>query len=74
MGIEITISIPDAVASQARAQGLSPEIYVERLLTRIAALADQRTESRAALRAGLEEDWAQFRKTGLHLNEEEVDQ
>jgi hypothetical protein len=71
--MEITITIPEVLASEARSSGLSPETYVERLLERfVAASADQERE-RERQRKRLPADWEQDRSGGLHLNEDAVD-
>lgn len=71
--MEITIHISEVLASQAASSGLPAEAYVERLLDRIAAASVARDESRDALRGELLADWEQYKTTGLHLDEEEVD-
>lgn len=66
--MEITINIPDVLASHAKSSGLSPETYVERLLERlVAASADQERE-RGWLSDELSADGEHYRATGLHLH------
>jgi len=71
--MEITITIPDVLASQAVAHRIPAETYVERLLGRIAAASEVPDRGRAVLRAELACDWEEYRKTGLHLDGGEVD-
>jgi len=71
--MEITITIPEALASKAKSSGVSPEAYVERLLDRFAAASVARSQEREQLRDELAADWEHFRATGLHLDEDEVD-
>lgn len=47
--MEITITIPEALVSNARASGLSPETYVERLLNQIASEPERSEPERAKL-------------------------
>jgi predicted transcriptional regulator len=71
--MEITITIPEVLASQAGAIGLPTEVYVERLLVRIADAALARSQDRENLRRELMADWEHYQTTGLHLEEDEVD-
>jgi hypothetical protein len=71
--MEITITVPDALVSKAKASGLSAEIYVERLLDKVAAASADRDRERERLRDNLAADWEHFRTAGLHLDGDEVD-
>jgi hypothetical protein len=71
--MEIVITIPEELASKARASGLSAESYVQRLLDRFLAASAERERSREALRSDLAADWEQYQSTGLHLDNGEVD-
>ena len=71
--MEITIHLPDVLAERAQSSGLSPDVYVERLLNKIADIAVQEGANRSQLRDRLNVDWQHFQATGLHLDEEEVD-
>lgn len=73
MSMEITITIPEELASRARSSGLTPSTYVERLLARIAAISAARTKARDQLRDELLADWEHYQTTGLHLDGAEVD-
>lgn len=69
--MEITVKIPATLAARAKSSGLAPNVFVERLLVRIAEIAQQGLE-RDALREELAADWEHFQSTGLHLDDEEV--
>jgi len=71
--MEITVKLPEVLAERAKSSGLTPDVYVERLLGRIAEISSERTSARAQLKNELAEDWEHFRATGLHLDEDEVD-
>jgi predicted transcriptional regulator len=71
--MEITIKLPEVLAEKARSSGLAPDVYVERLLGRIADISSRKNSARAQLRSELAEDWEQFQASGLHLDDEEVD-
>lgn len=71
--MEITITIPDELASRAKSSGLSPDAYVQRLLDKIASISAQRSQGREQLRNELQADWEHYQSTGLHLDDEEVD-
>jgi hypothetical protein len=71
--MEVTITIPDVLASNAKSIGLSPETYVERLLERFVAASADRGRERERLREQLSADWEHYRSSGLHLDEDEVD-
>jgi predicted transcriptional regulator len=71
--MEITITIPEVLATQAVAIGLPPEAYVERLLSKIADASLARSRDREDLRSELLADWEHYRSTGLHMNGDEVD-
>lgn len=71
--MEITITIPDVLVSQAASNGLSAEAYVERLLGKIAAASVAQNRDREHLRADLLADWEHYQATGLHLDDNEVD-
>ncbi len=71
--MEITITIPEELASRARSSGLAPDTYVERLLARIAAISAAQTNARDQLKDELLADWEHCQSTGLHLDEAEVD-
>jgi hypothetical protein len=71
--MEITISIPEELVSQAKSSGLAAEAYVEQLLRKIAADSAARSRGRERLRGELVEDWEHYMSTGLHLDEDEVD-
>lgn len=71
--MEITVSVPDVLVSQARANGLPAEAFVEKLLSEIAADSIALSQHREARRDALAADWQHYETTGLHLNEEDVD-
>jgi len=71
--MEVTITIPEALASKAKAGGLSPETYIEKLLDRVAAASADQARERERLREELSADWQHYLETGLHLDEDEVD-
>ena len=71
--MEITITIPEVLASQALAKGLPTEAYVERLLGKIADATLARSRDREQLRSELLADWEHYQATGLHLEDTEVD-
>jgi predicted transcriptional regulator len=71
--MEITITIPEVLATQAGAIGLPPEAYVERLLGKIASASLARSRDREDLSSELLADWEHYRSTGLHLDGDEVD-
>lgn len=71
--MEITITIPEELASRARSRGLAPDAYVEQLLARIAAVSAARTKVRTQLTDELQADWEHYQSTGLHLDDAEVD-
>jgi hypothetical protein len=71
--MEITITVPDALVSKAKASGLSAETYIERLLDKVAAASADRDRERERLREDLAADWEHFHATGLHLDGDEVD-
>lgn len=71
--MEIKVKLPDELAGWAKSSGVSPDVYVERLLAKIAKVAAQRGRERVRLRGELAADWEHFQATGLHLDEEEVD-
>lgn len=68
--MEVTIHIPDVLASDARASGLSPEAYVERLLERLVAASADQERQRERLREKPSADGEHSRSPGLHLNED----
>lgn len=55
--MELTIHIPDVLASDAKSIGLSPETYVERLLERFVAASADRGGERERPREELSADW-----------------
>jgi len=71
--MEITVKLPEVLAERAKSSGLAPDVYVERLLGRIADISARKSAARAQLSDELLEDWEHFRATGLHLDGEEVD-
>ncbi|MGA7340546.1 MAG: hypothetical protein WBE72_17525 [Terracidiphilus sp.] len=71
--MEISITIPEALVSKARSNGVSPETYIERLLEKIAAASAERDRERERLRRELAADWESYRTTGLHLDGDEVE-
>jgi hypothetical protein len=71
--MEITITIPEVLASKAKSSGLPPDVYVERLLDKLAVASAGRDRDRERLRGTLADDWEHYRATGLHLDEDEVD-
>jgi hypothetical protein len=71
--MEITITIPEVLASKAKLSGLPPDVFIERLLDRLAAASAGRDSDRERLRGTLAADWEHYRTTGLHLDEDEVD-
>jgi hypothetical protein len=71
--MEITITIPEVLASQAQANGLPAEAYVERLLGKIADASLARSRNHEALRNELQADWEHYQTSGLHLDGDEVD-
>jgi hypothetical protein len=71
--MEITVTIPEVLATQARGSGVSAEAYIERLLHRIALAAEERSRKQEALRNELLADWEHYQATGLHLEVDEVD-
>ena len=71
MSLEITITVPDLLVSQAVLSGLPAKDYVEQLLGRIAANAVARIRDREQL--DLLADWEDYQTTGLQLDGEEVD-
>jgi hypothetical protein len=70
--MEITINIPEALVSKARAKGVSAESYVEKLLDQFLAASAGQERARDALRSELAADWEHYRSTGLHLDGDEV--
>jgi len=73
LSMEITITIPELLASQALAKGLPAEAYVEGILGKIAEATLARSRDRERLRGELAADWESYQTTGLHLEEAEVD-
>jgi hypothetical protein len=73
MSMEITIAIPELLASQAQAKGIPAEAYVEGILGKIADATLARSRDRERLRSELAADWEHYQTTGLHLEEAEVD-
>jgi hypothetical protein len=71
--MEITITIPEELASKARERGISAESYVERLLDQFLTASAGRERAREALRSDLAGDWERYLTTGLHLGHDEVD-
>lgn len=71
--MEITITIPEKLASRAKSSGLSPDAYVERLLEKIASISAERNKVREQLRNDLLADWEHYQSTGLHLDDEEIE-
>jgi len=71
--MEITITIPEVLATQAGAIGLPTETYVERLLGKIVDASQARSRNREDLRNELLADWEHYQTTGLHLEDDEVD-
>jgi hypothetical protein len=71
--MEITIKIPESLASQALSMGLSVEAYVEEILDKIAEATQTRSRNRDQLRGELAADWEHYQTTGLHLEHAEVD-
>ena len=71
--MEITITIPEALASKAQSSGMSAKAYVENLLDRVAAASAGQDRDRERLRRDLAADWEHYRATGLHLDGDEVD-
>jgi hypothetical protein len=71
--IEITITIPDELSSQASAKGVAAEAYVDQLPDRFAAASEARNQGREQLRDELQADWERYQSTGLHLDGDEVD-
>jgi len=70
--MDITIKVPDTLAARAESTGVTPKVFVEPLLARIAEIAQQGL-NRDRLRDDLADDWAHFQLTGLHLDQGEVD-
>jgi hypothetical protein len=71
--MEITITIPDVLVSQAASNGLPADAYVEQLLGRTAAASVAQNRDREQIRTDLLADWEHYQKTGLHLEDDEVD-
>ena len=71
--MEITITVPDELATKAESNGLTPKVYIEKLLGRLAAVSTDPLRERAQLQDELRADWEDFRATGLHLDDDEVD-
>ena len=69
--MEITINVPDALVSKAKASGLSAETYVD--LAPLGASQVDRDRQREQLREDLAADWEHFNATGLHLDGDEID-
>ena len=72
--MEITVRVPEELAARAKSSGLAPDVYVERLLGKIADIAARRGGERDRLREDLAADWEHFQATGLHLDGDEVDE
>ena len=71
--MEITVHLPEALASKAKASGLPADVYVERLLDKLAAVSVDQDRDRQRLSGELAADWEHYQATGLHLDEQEVD-
>jgi hypothetical protein len=70
--MDITVRLPEALVERAKSSGLAPNVFVERLLSKIAEISLQNS-ARAQLRNELAADWEHFQTTGLHLNDDDVD-
>jgi hypothetical protein len=71
--MEVTVNIPEVLASKAKESGVPADVYVEKLLDKLAAASIDLDRDRERLRGELTADWDHYRTTGLHLDEEEVD-
>jgi hypothetical protein len=67
--MEITVTIPEVLASNAKLIGVPPDVYVTRLLNQFAVAS----AGKGALARELRADWDDFKATDLHLDEDEVD-